>query len=72
MKNQISSQQRTLNDVEEGSGSGFDGDYAANDENLMKKRKVKKKKKAAPVQTFGEPSDKDILLAKAYGGAPRG
>jgi hypothetical protein len=72
MKNQLSSQQRTLNDVEEGSGSGFDGDYAANDENLMKKRKVKKKKKAAPVQTFGEPSDKDILLAKAYGGAPRG
>ena len=41
MKNQLSSQQRTLNDVEEGSGSGFDGDYAANDENLMKKRKFK-------------------------------
>jgi hypothetical protein len=38
----------------------------------MKKRKLKKKKKAAPVQTFGEPSDKDIMMAKAYGGAPRG
>jgi len=38
-----------LHIIDEGSGSAFDGDYAANDENLMKKRKVKKKKKAAPV-----------------------
>jgi hypothetical protein len=40
----------------------------------MKKRRLKKKKKtaAAPLQTYGDPSDKDILLAKAYGGAPRG
>jgi len=38
----------------------------------MKKRKLKKKKKAAPVQTFGEPSEKDLMMAKAYGGAPRG
>lgn len=72
MQNQVSSQQRNLADLEEGSGSGFDGDYAANDENLMKKRKLKKKKKAAPVQTFGEPSEKDLMMAKAYGGAPRG
>jgi hypothetical protein len=38
----------------------------------MRKRRLKKKKKAAPVQTFGEPSDKDILMAKAYGGVPKG
>jgi hypothetical protein len=24
------------------------------------------------VQTFGEPSEKDLMMAKAYGGAPRG
>ena len=86
LQNQLSSQQRNLvpssnnngngngNDLDMESGSGFDGDYAANDEQLMKKRKLKKKKKplGAPVQTFGEPSDKDIMMAKAYGGVPRG
>jgi hypothetical protein len=38
----------------------------------MRKRKIKKKKKVVPVQVFGEPSDKDRQMAKAYGGAPRG
>jgi hypothetical protein len=37
--------------------SQFDGDYAGNDETLMRKRRIKKKKKV--VQIFNDPSDKD-------------
>jgi hypothetical protein len=37
----------------------------------MRKRRIKKKKKQV-VQVFGEPSDKDKQMAKAYGGMARG
>ena len=36
----------------------------------MRKRRIKKKKKV--VQVFGEPSDKDKQMAKAYGGVAKG
>jgi hypothetical protein len=36
----------------------------------MKKKKIKRKKKV--VQEYNEPSDKDIQLAKAYGGVAKG
>lgn len=35
----------------------------------MRKRRIKKKKK---VPGYREPSDKDLLMAKAYGGLARG
>lgn len=37
---------------------------------MPKKRRVKKKK--GVVQIYNEPSDKDIQMAKAYGGVARG
>jgi ribonucleotide monophosphatase NagD (HAD superfamily) len=37
-----------------------------------RKRKAAGKKKKKVVQVFGDPSDKDIMMAKAYGGVPRG
>jgi hypothetical protein len=36
----------------------------------MKKRRLRKKKKV--VQVYNEPSDKDIMMAKAYGGIAKG
>lgn len=38
---------------------------------LRRKRKLKKKKKKGPVQEYTEPSDKDIQMAKAYGGVAK-
>ena len=56
---------------EEEDESQFDGDYAAGDDNLMRKKKrVKKRKKI--IQIYNDPSEKDKLMAKAYGGVPRG
>lgn len=52
------------------SEQNFDGDFAQNDEQLMKKRRLRKKKKV--VQVYNEPSDKDIMMAKAYGGIAKG
>jgi hypothetical protein len=40
------------------------------DDGGMRKRKKKKKNKK-PAEIFYEPSDKDILMAKAYGGVPK-
>ena len=37
---------------------------------MLRKRKIKKKKKV--VQVYNEPSEKDIMMAKAYGGVPKG
>jgi hypothetical protein len=37
---------------------------------MRKKKRVKKRKKI--IQIYNDPSEKDILMAKAYGGVPRG
>ncbi len=37
---------------------------------MTKKRRIRKKKKV--IQIYNEPSEKDIMMAKAYGGVPRG
>ena len=49
--------------------SQFDGDFAGGDTSLKKKR-IKKKKKV--IQVYNDPSAKDIKLARAYGGVPKG
>jgi hypothetical protein len=38
----------------------------------MKKRRIRRKKKVVVVQVYNEPTGKDIMMAKAYGGVPRG
>jgi len=50
---------------EYGTEVSFEGEDA-----LPKKRRVKKKK--GVVQVYNDPSDKDIQMAKAYGGVARG
>lgn len=37
----------------------------------IRRRRIKKKKKKRPVVQEGEPNDKDIMLARAYGGKPK-
>ena len=48
----------------------FDGDFAGQDEQMLKRRKIKKKKKV--IQVYTDPSAQDIKMARAYGGVPRG
>lgn len=53
-----------------GYGPGADGVIDEQDE-LRRKKKLKKKKKKGPVQEYTDPSDKDIQMAKAYGGVAK-
>ena len=52
-----------MEQIEEEDDDGEGGDLA------QKRRRKKKKKKI--VEVYMEPTDKDILMAKAYGGVPK-
>lgn len=50
---------------------GGPGGVIDEQDELKRKKKLKKKKKKGPVQEYTEPSDKDMQMAKAYGGVAK-
>lgn len=57
---------RKVKKIKEEEESSYGGDASE-----MTKKKRKRKKKMVVAEVFVEPSDKDLLMAKAYGGQPK-